>query len=70
MSPQQNSIEKLTKLANKYRIEKYIAQARAYDLIYVNKPKPTEMELKARINYLELEVKKLVRERDSRRNKS
>jgi len=69
MDSQSDNIEKLTKLASKYRTEKYIAQARAYDLIYANKPKPTEIELKARINYLELEVKKLVKERDSRRKK-
>ena len=67
MDSQLDIIEKLTKLANRYRTEKYMAQARAYDLIYANKPKPTETELKARINYLEGEVKRLVKERDSRR---
>lgn len=41
-----------------------LAQARVYDLEYAGQPKPSEMELKARVIFLEGELKKAVFERD------
>jgi hypothetical protein len=60
-------VSELTNLQNKnsklYK-EKIIAQARVYDLAYKGKEEPTNSELKARIVYLESELRKVIRQRE------
>jgi hypothetical protein len=41
-----------------------LAQARVYDLLYKDKPEPTEVELKSRVIYLENELKTVIGQRE------
>lgn len=44
--------------------DKIVAQARVYDLVYKGKEEPTQAELKARIVYLESELRRVIRQRE------
>ena len=63
-------VSELTNLQNKnsklYK-EKVVAQARVYDLLYKGKEEPTNAELKARIVYLESELRRVIRQREQYR---
>jgi len=63
----EQEVDELTHLRNKnsklYK-EKIAAQARVYDLLYRGKEEPTQGELKARIVYLESELRRVIRQRE------
>lgn len=62
-------IEQLkTKLQNSER-KKLIAQAQFYDVLYAKFP-TSDIELKARIVYLEQELKNVIRQRDELKKKT
>jgi len=63
----EQEVDELTHLRNKnsklYK-DKVVAQARVYDLLYKGKEEPTQAELKARVVYLENELRRVIRQRE------
>jgi hypothetical protein len=57
-------IRKLSNKVQQLRHRLIEAQARNYDLRYLGQPEPMTQDLKARIDWLESEVRRLSRERD------
>lgn len=60
-------VDEVTNLQNrnsKLYKEKIVAQARVYDLVYKGREEPTQAELKARIVYLESELRRVIRQRE------
>ena len=57
-------IDKLQHRVDRCQRDKILAQARVYDILYADKVEPSSVELKARIVYLDEELKKVIEERD------
>ncbi len=61
------SVEDLKKQISRLRMRLVEAQARNYDLRYHGRPEPEANDLKARIDWLESEIKRVISQRDELR---